>query len=244
MALQCSWIVVFFFLPDIIECGNDGYQSLCGIISKSDFIQLDSSLVYNISNGTNEVCIVQNRNITITSTINISVDVYCTNDYSVVANGNSTGGIVFVNSTVSIENVAFINCGTYLSALPHNVSKLLSGSTLLDYPSMYSATLVFILSSVCLNKVSVKSSFGFAVIGISLKATKFTSCFFNSSLDQGSGVIQNRGGEVGSGVLIHFMDNVKTSQNTSLSVAIENSRFFLLTVFFILSLSYTNPWRC
>ena len=215
MALQCSWIVVFFFLPDIIECGNDGYQSLCGIISKSDFIQLDSSLVY-ISNGTNEVCIVQNRNITITSTINISVDVYCTNDYSVVANGNSAGGIVFVNSTVNIENIAFINCGTYLSALPHNVSKLLSGSTLLDYPSMYSAAVVFILSSVRLNKVSVKSSFGFAVIGISLKATKFTSCFFNSSLDQGSGVTQNRGGEVGSGVLIHFMDNVKTSQNTSL----------------------------
>ena len=231
MALQCSWIVVFFFLPDIIECGNDGYQSLCGIISKSDFIQLDSSLVYNISNGTNEVCIVQNRNITITSIINISVDVHCTNDNSVVANGNSTRGIVFVNSTVSIENVAFTNCGTYLSALPHNVSKLLSGSTLLDYPSTYSAAVVFILSSVHLNKVSVKSSFGFAVIWISLTVTKFTKCFFNSSLDQGSGVIQNRGGEVGSGVLIHFMDNVKTSQNTSLSVVIENSTFVYLQSF-------------
>ena len=229
MALQCSWIVVFFFLPGIIECGNDGYQSLCGIISKSDFIQLGSSLVY-ISYGTNEFCIVQNRNITITSTINISVDVYCTNDYSVVANGNSTGGVVFVNSTVNIENVAFINCGIYLSALPHNVSKLLSGSSLLDYPSMYSATLVFILSSVHLNKVNVKPSFGFAIIGISLKATKFTKCFFNSSLDQGSGVIQKRG-EVGSGVLIHFMDNVKTSQNTSLSVVIENSNFFYLQSF-------------
>ena len=231
MALQCSSIVVFFFLPGIIECGNDGYQSLCGIISKSDFIQLDSSLVYNINDGTHEVCIVQNRNITITSTINISVDVYCTNDYSVVANGNSTGGVVFVNSTVNIKNVAFINCGTYLSALPHNVSKLLSGSSLLDYPSTYSAAVVFIFSSVCLNKVSVKSSFGFAVIGISLKATKFTKCFFNSSLDQGSGVIQNRRGEVGSGVLIHFMNNVKTSQNTSLSVAIDNSRFFYLQSF-------------
>ena len=231
MALHCSWIVVFFFLPDIIECGNDSYQSLCGIISKLDFIPLDNSLVYNISDGTNEVCIVQNRNITITNAINISVDVYCTNDYSVLANGNSAGGIVFVNSTVSIENVAFINCGTYLSALPRNVSKLLSGSSLLDYPSMYSAAVVFIFSSVCLNKVSVKSSFGFAVIGISLSVTKFTKCFFNSSLHQGSGEIQNGGGEVGSGVLIHFMDNVKTSQNTSLSVVIENSTFSYLQSF-------------
>ena len=156
---------------------------------------------------------------------------YCTNDYSVVVNGNSTSGIVFVNSTVNIKNVAFINCGAYLSALPHNVSKLFSGSSLLDYPSTYSAALVFILSSVHLNKVSVKSSYGFAVIGNSLTVTKFTKCFFNSSLDQSSGVIQNRGGEVGSGLLIHFMDNVETSQNTSLSVAIENSKFLYLQSF-------------
>ena len=109
MALQCSWIVVLFFLPGIIECGNDGYQSLCGIISKSDFIQLGSSLVYSINDGTNEVCIVQSNNITITSTINSSIDVYCTNDYSVVANGNSTGGLALI-----LPICQFCDCRTKL----------------------------------------------------------------------------------------------------------------------------------
>ena len=207
--MLCNIRALIVFL---LACCSVGYiysdlEELCGSSHEIShgIVKLNSSLVYTISPNYNDAfCIINNSNITIISMKASSrAEVVCAND-SIQSDPQPSRGIVFINSTVSIKRVEFVNCGQYLKNLPDSTIEIFNTSSSLYYPSTYAAALIFLNSEVHVNDVRMTSSFGFAVLGFNLLNSTFSYCWFDSTLSFNAGVNENR--IVGSGFIIHYSD--------------------------------------
>ena len=142
--MLCSIRALIVFL---LACCSGGYiysdfEELCGSSHEIShgIIKLNSSLVYTISPNYNDAfCIINNSNITIISMKARSrAEVVCAND-SIQSDPQPSRGIVFINSTVPIKGVEFVNCRQYLKNLPDNIIEIFNTSSSLYYPSTYAA---------------------------------------------------------------------------------------------------------
>ena len=138
-------------------CNNSNAEDLVFI--------LKNHVSFNISLQ-EDFCIFENANVTITSATHQVVNIYCA---STSSQDNSTQGFAFVNSSVTITRIAFINCGIYLTSLPKGILNVLNNSSPLYYPSTYASALVFLHCEVRMDEVMMNSSYGLAVIGFNLK---------------------------------------------------------------------------
>ena len=199
-------------------------EQLCNSTDHQDdkiHLVLNSSLPFFIS-MMGSFCTIENADIVILSNTDRTADIHCTNNSNIQTEPYPTGGIVFVNSTVKIERVAFINCGAKLITLSANISGMLNKSYSLTYLPHYAAVLIFIECEAKLNKVRMLFSYGFAIIGINLNKSVFTNSYFSSELPIEFGATQNI--SIGNGVLIHYFDAIHLS-NISRNITISDSVF-------------------
>ena len=204
---------IFAFLlllsvSDYSVCSTEKYiKNLCNwsFLNNSVNIVLNSSALYKIHAQNSSFCIISNVKAKITSSMDNRFTVSCIADSATYHDDYPTGGIAFINSTVTIERVAFNNCGAYLTSLPDNVRKSLNDSSL-HYLSSTASALLFINSQVSMDRVIINNSYGFAAIGINLQTgSQFSRSTFQSFLPLEFGVQKNV--TIGSGLMIHFSDN-------------------------------------
>ena len=187
-------------------CNNSNAEDLVFI--------LKNHVSFNISLQ-EDFCIFENANVTITSATHQVVNIYCA---STSSQDNSTQGFAFVNSSVTITRIAFINCGIYLTSLPKGILNVLNNSSPLYYPSTYASALVFLHCEVRMDEVMMNSSYGLAVIGFNLKNSLFKSSYFASIVP-----FKVKNITIGSGLLLHFGDS--TVMEYDHHVEIVNSTF-------------------
>ena len=126
------------------------------------FLELTSSIMYNIA--TDGFCFMSTVDITIRSSTNSPAVISCVHDDHIPV---PTLGLAFINSFVTLQGVTFINCGTYLNRLPDDIIKMINSSSLY-YSSTHAAALLFIQCIVNMSEIELRSSYGFAVIGINI----------------------------------------------------------------------------
>ena len=179
--------------------------SHCNITNETNLIfMLNHSVAFGASaNQSDDFCLFESLNVTITSTTDQIVKIYC--DNSSATQGKPTLGFAFVNSTVTIKRIEFVKCGIYLKSLPNNIANMLNNSSPLYYPSTYATALLFLHSQVKMDEVVMRSSYGFAIIGSSLKNSSFESSLFTSSVPFVIARKQNI--TIGSGLLLHFSNS-------------------------------------
>lgn len=187
-------------------CGNE--------INNYELLTLTlHSPLYNISQG--NICeITSNITIQASTVLNTTVVIRCQMEDSNFT--SPSGGFLFSGSSVTIENLHFINCGTYL----HTVSSYPINESLFYYGSDHAAVLLVIESCLVLTNVTFSYSFGFSVIGINLKNSEINRLTLNRS--DAASIFNITGKEVGSGVLVYFTHD--EAQDTY-SVTLYNSTF-------------------
>ena len=218
-------------------------KDLCNTTSHLEHnhtVKLNSSVQYTISKARKGFCVISDIDITITSDTDDLATINCAGISSNTSQ-ESTWGLAFVNSTVTIERVVFMKCGTYLRSLPNKLLDVFNTSsssnhTQFFYPTNYSALLYFFHCEVKMSTVNLESTHGFAVIGFnfldsSLKNTNVTSSIF---ID---------GQTIGNGILIIFADGTMTRNDRSFKVFIENCRF-LNNVVAVTPLTPTERYPC
>ena len=181
------------------------------IDTSSLILELNSSIQYNISKG--QFCVLRNIHLTIHSTASKQVEICC----AIHHHPHSSQGIAFINSTIILQQVTFSNCGTYLKTLPDDIVNVFN-SSYLHYTSNHSAALLFIQCTVNMSEVVLTSSYGFAVIGINL-----IDSFLHRMSVTGSAVstevYSHNKKIIGSGILLHFLDNAFTFNITKVSIS-------------------------
>ena len=145
---------------------------------------------YNISHG--NICEIR-RNIVIRSASNETVLVTCQ------AKDSLLQAFLFSGCSVTIENLHFKNCGTYL----HTIKNHKINASHLYYNTDHAAALVVIDSHLVLTNVTFTSSFGFSIIGINLKDSTMNGVTVNKS--DAFSIFHNRVEAVGTGIVVHFM---------------------------------------
>ena len=116
----------------------------------------------------------------------------------------------------------FINCSTYLNKIPRNIVNTFNMSSLY-YTSNHAAALLFVNCNLDMTEVELISSFGFATIAINLVNAVINN--LNASFSTASFELLS---QIGSGVLLHFLDTPKTYpyvENDVKYISIENSIF-------------------
>ena len=175
--------------------------SHCNIMNETNLIlMLNHSVAFGASANQDDFCVFESLNVTITSTTDQMVMIHC--DNSSTTQGRPTLGFAFINSTVTIKRIAFVKCGIYLKSLPNNIANMLNNSSPLYYPSTYATALLFLHSKVKMDQVVMRSSYGFAIIGSSLKNSSFESSLFTSSVP--FVIARKYNITIGSGLLLHF----------------------------------------
>ena len=214
---------VFFFISfPLLSMGDRIIHTLeanyCNNSNAKDLVFiLKSHVSFNISLQ-EDFCIFENANVTITSATHQVVNIYCA---STSSQDNPTQGFAFVNSSVTITRIAFINCGIYLTSLPKGILNVLNNSSPLYYPSTYASALVFLHCEVRMDEVMMNSSYGLAIIGFNLNNSLFESSHFTSTVTYE--VFSHKNITIGSGLLLHFGDS--TVMEYDHHVAIVNSTF-------------------
>ena len=190
-------------------------SNVCGNIS----IELDSSVKYSMRVG--EFCLLNsycdNSSITIHTNDNKLAVINCASGIH-----RPTAGIAFINLNVIIKKLRFINCGTYLNKIPRNIVNTFNTSSLY-YTSNHAAALLFVNCNLDMTEVELISSFGFATIAINLVNAVINN--LNASFSTASFELLS---QIGSGVLLHFLDTPKTYpyvENDVKYISIENSIF-------------------
>ena len=218
-------IIICSIVSNCFQIEELELKDLCNISSHLEHnytIKLNSSVQYTVSKARKGFCVISDIDITITSDTDDLATINCAGISSNTSQ-ESTWGLAFVNSTVTIERVVFIKCGTYLRSLPNKLlnafnTSISNNHTQFFYPTNYSALLYFFHCEVKMSTVKLESTHGFAVIGFnfldsSLKNTNVTSSI---SID---------GQTIGNGILIIFADGTITRNNRSFKVFIENCKF-------------------
>ena len=179
---------------------------------------LDSSVMYNIT--TDGFCFMSTVDITIRSSTNSPAVISCAHDVNIPV---PTLGLVFINSSVTLQGVTFINCGTYLNTLPDDVIDIFNSSSLF-YSSTHAAVLLFVHCRVNVSEVELISSYGFAMIGINLMDSILQKV--KVSYSTASATIYNYLNEtIGCGMILHFLPYKQTEELKSHKVFIEESIF-------------------
>ena len=204
--------LLFLSVSDYSVCSTEKYiKNLCNwsVLNNSVNILLNSSALYEIHAQNSSFCIFSNVKANITSSMDKNFTVSCIVDSATYQDDYPTGGIAFINSTVTIERVAFNNCGAYLTSLRDNVRKSLNDHSSLHYLSSTASALLFINSKVSMDRVTINNSYGFAAIGVNLKmGSQFSRSTFQSFLPWEVGVQKNV--TIGSGLMIHFSGNMNS----------------------------------
>ena len=177
-------------------------QHLCNnrYFNEKILLELDSTVTYNIT--ANSFCFMSKVDITIRSSTNSPAVISCVHDV------NISFGLAFINSSVSLQGVTFINCGTYLHRLPDNIINMFNSSSLY-YSSTHAAALLFIQCTVNMSEIELRSSYGFAIIGINL----LNSVLHNVSMlhSTASVTMYNYHNEtIGCGMMLHFLQAEET----------------------------------
>ena len=180
-------------------------------------LELDSSIHYCIQK--HDFCIVHSRNMTVRSNSNNSCIVTCPQDHH---NPCPTMGFAFINATITLQGVTFINCGTYLNKLPDNIINMFNSSSLY-YSSTHAAALLFIQCTVNMIEVELTSSYGFAVIGINLMNSALLRVNATNSTSS-SEIYMYNNASIGNGIMIHFFNDTSGIIGTH-HVSIEHCTF-------------------
>ena len=122
---------------------------------------------------------------------------------------------------MTIQQVNFKSCGSYLNQLPEDILKNLNSSKHLYYGSWHSAALLFLNSSINMNQVNVVSSYGFAIIAHNVIFAELVSIHVTKSIQQLPKYKYHR---IGSGMILYFTNSSSTS-SLSRNIHIGNSTF-------------------
>ena len=176
---------------------------------------LNSSVMYNIA--TDHFCFMSTVDITIrSSSTNSPAVISCVQHHIPVP----TLGLAFINSSVSLQGVTFINCGTYLKTLPGNIINMFNSSSLY-YSSTHAAALLFIQCTVHMSEVVLTRSYGFALIGVNLVDSVLQNMHVSNS--SASATIYHYYNEtIGCGMMLHFL---QAEESKFHKVSIEQSTF-------------------
>ena len=205
--------------PVFINTSREFEQYMCNSTYHHPTISLvlNSSVMYNIT--TNSFCFLSTVDITIRSSTNSPAVISCVQDDHIPV---PTLGLAFINSSITLQGMTFINCGTYLNTLPDNFIDILHSSSLY-YSSTHAAALLFIQCTLNMSEVELTSSYGFAVIGINL----INSVLQNVNISASATVyINNSETNAGCGMMLHFLSYPQTEEIKFHMVSINQSRFF------------------
>ena len=131
-------------------------------------------------------------------------------------------GLVFFNTSITLERLVFKNCGTYLTTIQDDTITDYLNSSSLYYTSSHAAALVFVHCQVNITQVNIYSSYGFAIIGVDLYNSTIDSVSMSNSSHSVVEVYQ-RNHSIGSGLLLHYID-----MNNSIAIYdinIRNAKF-------------------
>jgi predicted outer membrane repeat protein len=133
-----------------------------------------------------------------------------------------TRGLVFFNSTVTLERLRFEDCGTFIGTLPSELISYFNVTSAMHYDTLsHAAALITIYSNVTIRQVDIINSYGFGFIGLNLPGLVMEEVNVNNST--ASSVDDS---VIGSGVLLHYR-NVDTDMRVvyNTTVYIHNSNF-------------------
>ena len=195
-------------------------QCVCNnTYSRAISFLLDSSVAYNIR--AKSFCFMSTVDITIRSSTNSPAVISCVQDDHIPA---PTLGLAFINSSVTLQGVIFHNCGRDLNKLPDNIINMFNSSSLY-YNSTHAAALLFIQCTVHMSEVVLRSSYGFAVIGINLVDSLLQNV--NVSYSNASATIYTFANKtIGCGMMLHFLSYPQTEELKFYTVSVKNSSFF------------------
>ena len=202
LVLSLTWCP---FTTLLIKTGNDLVKRLCDLnhmnvtVSSNLTIILNHSLIYNMT--LKRTCVVSiSGSLTIKSDTSDIVTVNCVNQSFIIP--QSTVAFGFIDTDVTIRDVTFSGCGAFLQKMDDPLNKKLSSSKLHFNGSHHSALFVFMNSSVNFYRVNITNYYGFAVIGVDLKSSRFTSV--GVTMDADAAVSSQSKPSIGSGILILF----------------------------------------
>ena len=202
LLLSLTWCP---FTMLLIKTGNDLVKRLCDLnhmditVSSNLTIILNHSLIYNVT--LKQTCVVSiSGSLTIESDTSDIVTVHCVNQSLI--NPQSTVAFGFIDTDVTIRYVIFSGCGAFLQKMDDPLNKRLSSSKLHFNGSHHSALFVFMNSSVNFYRVNITNYYGFAVIGLDLKYSRFSSV--GVTMDADAAVSSQSKPSIGSGILILF----------------------------------------
>ena len=118
-------------------------------------------------------------------------------------------GLVFFNTSVTLERLIFKDCGTYLTNIQDDTITEYLNSSSLYYTSSHAAALVFVHCQVNITQVNIYYSYGFAMIGINLHDSCMNKVnMSNSTLStELYHYTKDKRRTIGCGVLLHFFDH-------------------------------------
>ena len=192
-----------------VNSSSDLEQYLCNTTWSSQYLVflLNSSVNFTISCGnfcqvtTHKTSRIEIRSNSPTKSANIS----CFYKDVSLSLPKPRRGLIFFNTTITIERLVFKNCGTYLTTIQDPVISDYLNSSSLYYTSSHAAALVFVHCQVNISQVNIYSSYGFAMIGINLYHSTIDSVNMSNS-SYSAEVYQNNSQSLGSGLLLHYMD--------------------------------------
>ena len=220
---HCTLLLIVIVLSSCYVSGetisiNTSWEFEQHLCNNRDFnekilLELDSTVTYNIT--ANSFCFVSKVDIAIRSSKHSPAVISCVHDV------NISFGLAFINSSVTLQGVTFINCGKYINKLPDDIINMMFNSSSLNYTSTHAAALLFIQCTVIMNEVTLRSSYGFAVIGVNLVDSVLQNVHVSNS--SASATMYNYYNEtIGCGMILHFL---QAEESKFHKVSIEQSTF-------------------
>ena len=201
LLLSLTWCP---FTMLLIKTGNDLVKRLCDLnrmnvtVSSNLTITLNHLLIYNMT--LKRTCVVSiSGSLTIKSDTSDNVIINCVNQSFI--NPQLTVAFGFIDTDVTIRDVTFSGCGAFLQ-IDEPLNERLSSSKLHFNGSHHSALFIFMNSSVNFHRVNITNYYGFAVIGLDLKSSSFSSV--GVTMDADAAVTSQSKPSIGSGILILF----------------------------------------
>lgn len=186
-----------------VLCSTQIYDTVLVLNSTIDYnITQDISCVVNVTNDVNSLKIIG-------LPLSKTAEIWCSSNTNQFQNS-----FTFVNLTVTLVNVEFIHCGTYLSLLPSNILSAINSSQLV-FKTNHSALLLFINCNVSMADTTIKQYHGFAIIAINPVNASFTNVNITDTSHTDAA-------KLGAGILSLF-DNSITQQST------DNNPFFTIS---------------
>ena len=198
-----------------VNSSSDFEKYLCNTTWSSQYLVflLNSSVNFAISSGnfcqvtTHQTSRIEIRSNSPTKSATIS----CFHNDISLSLPKPRRGLVFFNSQVTLKQLVFKNCGTYLTTIQDAAITEYLNSSSLYYTSSYAAVLVFVHCQVDMTQVNIYYSYGFGMIGVNLYNSTMNSVSMSNS-SYSFEVYKNSGQSIGSGFLLHYMNINKVFQ--------------------------------